>query len=70
MKISLIANRLHDLASKLDDVAEENDYEFPDSMVLPLLQNMFVDDKWIKTLILDDRRSPSSPTETPSSEPK
>ena len=46
MKISVIAARLHDIASKLDEVAEKNDYEFPDTLVLPLLQNMFVDDKW------------------------
>jgi hypothetical protein len=58
MRISLIASRLHNIASKLDEVAEKNDYEFPDTMVLPLLQNMFVDDKWIKTLVLDS--SPSS----------
>jgi hypothetical protein len=57
MKISLIANRLYNIASKLDKVAEKNDYEFPDKMVLPLLQNMFVDDKWIKTLILDSSLS-------------
>ena len=60
MKISVIAARLHDIASKLDEVAEKNDYEFPDTMVLQLLQNMFADDKCIKTLVLDSSLSSTS----------
>jgi hypothetical protein len=53
MKISQIAARLRKVASDLDAAAEKSDFDFPDSMVLPLIKNAFVDDKVIHSFVVD-----------------
>ena len=51
MKISLIAARLRKVASDLDTLAAHNDYDLPDDMVLPLIQNVFADDNLLREFV-------------------
>ena len=61
MKLTEIANRLREVAASIESVAmksDEDDFEFPNDMVIPFITNAFVDLRLVETFVSGRKEPP------------
>jgi hypothetical protein len=61
MKLTEIANRLREVAASIESAAiknDEDDFEFPNDMVIPFITNAFVDLRIVETFVSGRKEPP------------